>query len=162
MTPLDQTGPFSVFDTVDANLLVEEALSNDKAIAFRTGKNDPLCCCIDGQAGNSIVCAFLGESSPETVRFFFFDEMVQNSCRCTSLTNVASSTDNSSIPFALYGVVEGWMESQAVWAVSWARFRSISGPFLIFRTRLIVVFPFISTGSDDNLLLSTVTLFFEA
>jgi hypothetical protein len=54
------------------------------------------------------------------------------------------------------------MESQAVWAVSWARFRSISGPFLIFRTRLIVVFPFISTGSDDNLLSPPVGFFIEA
>jgi hypothetical protein len=162
MTPLDQTGPFSVFDTVDANLLVEEALSNDKAIAFRTGKNDPLCCCIDGKAGNRIVCAFLGVSSPKWSVFSVFHETVPNYCRCTSLTNIAFFTDNSSSPFALYGVVEGWMESQAVWVVSWARVRSVSVPFLFFGPCLIVVFPFISTGSDDNLLLSTVTLFFEA
>jgi hypothetical protein len=121
-----------------------------------------LCCFIDVQAGNRIVCGFLGESSPETVRFFFFDEMVQNSCRCTSLTHVAFFSDNSSSPFALNAVVEGWMESQAVWAVSWARVRLISVPFLLFGTRLIVVFPSISTGSDDNLLSSTIALFVEA
>ena len=54
------------------------------------------------------------------------------------------------------------MESQAVWAVSWARGRSVSGPFLLFGRRLIVVFPFISAGSEDNLLLSPVVVFVEA
>ena len=124
-------------------------------MVFSTGKNNPWCRFIDVQAGNCIVCTFLGESCPETVRFFCF---CRNSQKCLLLhlshqrCRFYRQLKQSICPIRCVGGFDG------VSSCLGSFLGHKSGPFLLFGTRLIVVFPFISTGSDDNLLLSTVVV----